>query len=51
MYRADRGDGEHNYFHRFAKKSRPLLISKHDGSQIGIVGGQYRFTERGIVDD
>jgi hypothetical protein len=50
MYRADRGDGEHNYFHRFSKKSRPLLISKHDGTQLGIVGGQLRFTEKGIED-
>lgn len=51
MYEADRGDGKHNYFHRFKGSSRPLLISDHDGSQLGIVGGRYSFTDRGIVDD
>lgn len=51
MYEADRGDGKHNYFHRFKGSSRPLLISDHDGNQLGIVGGRYRFTDRGIVDD
>lgn len=50
MYRANRDGEEANYFHRFKKSSRPLLIADHDGSQIGIVGGQYRFTDRGIVD-
>jgi len=50
MYRANRDGKEENYFHRFKRNSRPLLIAAHDGSQIGIVGGQYRFTERGIED-
>ncbi len=38
------------YFHRFAKKARPLLVSSFDGKSISIVGGQYDFTEDGIVD-
>lgn len=38
------------YFHEFAKKSRPLLVSAFDGKSIYIVGGQYDFTEDGIVD-
>lgn len=50
MYAADRGDGVHEYCHRFKKSSRPLLIADHDGSQLGIVGGRFRFTDRGIVD-
>lgn len=44
-------DGEKlKYFHKFDKKSRPLLVSSHDGKSIYIVGGQYNFTEDGIVD-
>ena len=44
-------DGETlQYFHRFNKKSRPLLVSSFDGKQIYIVGGRYDFTEDGIVD-
>lgn len=44
-------DGEREtYVHRFRKKSRPLLASTFDGSRLVIVGGRYRFTDRGIVD-
>lgn len=44
-------DGEREtYVHRFRKNSRPLLASTFDGSRLVIVGGRYRFTERGIVD-
>lgn len=44
-------DGEKlQYFHRFNKKSRPLLVSSFDGKQLFIVGGRYDFTEDGIVD-
>jgi hypothetical protein len=50
MYEADRGDGKANYFHRFKKSARPLLIADNDGSQLGIVGGRFRFTDRGIED-
>ncbi len=50
MYAADRGDGMHEYCHRFKPGSRPLLIADHDGTQLGIVGGRYQFTDRGIVD-
>ena len=51
MYEATRDGETSQYFHRFKRSSRPLLIADHDGSQIGIVGGRYRFTDRGIVDD
>lgn len=44
-------DGEREtYVHRFRKKSRPLLAATFDGTRLVIVGGRYRFTERGIVD-
>lgn len=39
------------YIHRFRKKSRPLLVSSADGEHLGIVGGRFRMTEAGIVDD
>ncbi len=38
------------YFHRFDKKVRPLLASSFDGRLIYILGGEYDFTEDGIVD-
>lgn len=44
-------DGKTEFYrHKFKKKSRPLLYAAHDGSRIGIVGGRYEFTNRGIVD-
>lgn len=44
-------DGERQkYFHQFDRKVRPLLISSHDGRCIYILGGEYDFTEDGIVD-
>lgn len=44
-------DGEvEQYIHRFRKNSRPLLASTFDGTRLVIVGGRYRFTDRGIVD-
>lgn len=39
-----------SYIHRFAKRARPLLATSHDGHDLYILGGEYRFTERGIVD-
>lgn len=44
-------DGEREtYVHRFRKGSRPLLAATFDGTRLVIVGGRYRFTDRGIVD-
>jgi hypothetical protein len=39
------------YRHAFRKASRPLLAARHDGERLYIVGGRYRFTDRGIVDE
>lgn len=50
MYVATRDGKRERYFHRFKQSSRPLLVASHDGSNIGIVGGRYHFTDRGIVD-
>lgn len=38
------------YRHEFAKKSRPLLVSSWDGTQLLILGGKYDFTKDGIID-
>lgn len=44
-------DGEvESYVHHFKQKSRPLLCSSHDGKSLVILGGEYRFTDRGIMD-
>ena len=45
-------DGEvEKYIHRFKKSARPLLVASHDGKLLGLVGGNFEFTERGIVDN
>jgi hypothetical protein len=44
-------DGElEKYIHRFRKSSRPLMCVSPDGLQIYLVGGNFKFTDRGIVD-
>lgn len=43
------GETEH-YIHDFKKKCRPTLISSHDGKHLGLIGGDFTFTERGITD-
>lgn len=44
-------DGQsEKYIHKFAKAARPMFCVSPDGKQIFLIGGEYRFTERGIVD-
>lgn len=50
MYTTRRDGKVERYIHRFKKSARPLLVSSFDGKQLYIVGGQYTFTDRGIVD-
>lgn len=50
MYATTRDGKKEKYCHEFKSQSQPLLVANHDGSRIGIVGGRYEFTERGIVD-
>ena len=38
------------YIHKFHKKDRPLFVVSPDGKQLMLIGGNYTFTERGIVD-
>lgn len=51
MYLAKRDGKVGQYFHRFAAGSRPLLTVSPDGKTLELLGGAFRFTERGIVDD
>lgn len=38
------------YRHRFSGAARPILAASHDGRQLVVLGGRYRMTWRGIVD-
>lgn len=49
-YNTVRDGNFERYYHEFKKSARPLLIAAHDGSVIGVVGGNYLFTDRGITD-
>jgi hypothetical protein len=49
-YETVRDGKKEKYFHRFNKRVRPLLVASHDGRSIHILGGEYDFTEAGIVD-
>lgn len=45
-------DGVHErYIHRFKAKARPDFCVTPDGKQLLLVGGDFEFTERGIVDN
>jgi len=39
------------YIHKFRKADRPLFVVSPDGRVLYLLGGQYSFTEAGIVDD
>jgi hypothetical protein len=49
-YKTSHGNKPEYYEHTFAPGSRPLLCSSADGKQLLLIGGQYVFGERGIVD-
>lgn len=51
MYRTKRDGQVDNYLHRFVKKARPTLAVSSDGRILYLLGGAYRVTDRGIVDD
>lgn len=50
LYTTIRDGNVEKYIHKFKVRSRPLLVVSSDGQQLLIVGGDYDFTERGIVD-
>jgi len=49
-YRTTHGKEVKLYQHDFAPGSRPLLAVSPDGRQLLLLGGRYKFTDRGIVD-
>ncbi len=49
-YTTIRDGVKEKYIHRFAAKDRPSLCVTPDGKTILVIGGNYTFTERGIVD-
>lgn len=51
LYTTKRDGKIEHYIHEFKESAKPDLVSDNDGSQIQIVGGNYRFTDRGIIDN
>lgn len=49
-YRTTHGKKLTLYKHDFAPGSRPLLCVSADGRQLMLLGGRYKWTDRGIVD-
>ena len=49
-YRTTHGKTLALYRHKFNAGSRPLLCVSADGRQLLLLGGRFKFTERGIVD-
>jgi hypothetical protein len=49
-YETTRDGKREKYVHEFRRGARPLLAASHDGRALYLLGGAYRFTERGIVD-
>ena len=50
LYTTVRDGVEEKYIHKFSARSKPLFVVSPDGKQIFVIGGQFDFTERGIVD-
>lgn len=50
MYSTIRDGVKEKYIHKFHHKARPMFCVTHDGTGIFFLGGEYDFTERGIVD-
>jgi len=50
MYSTIRDGKLEQYIHEFKKGSRPLFAVSHDGKSLVLLGGAFRFTERGIED-
>ena len=50
LYTTERDGNVEKYIHKFKKSSRPLLAASFDGKNLLLLGGAFRFTDRGIVD-
>lgn len=51
LYTTVRDQKTEHYIHKFKKTARPTLVASHDGRTISLIGGNYTFTDRGIVDN
>lgn len=49
-YTTEHGTKKTLYRHEFAKGSRPLFCVSADGEQLVLIGGRFKFDDRGIVD-
>jgi len=50
LYSTIRDGKLEKYIHKFHKRDRPLFVVSPDGKQLFLIGGNYTFSERGIVD-
>jgi hypothetical protein len=50
LYTTVRDNVVEKYIHKFRAKDKPMMAVAPDGSQIVLLGGNYTFTERGIID-
>lgn len=50
LYSTVRDGRLEKYIHKFHKSDRPLFVVDPHGKCLYLIGGNYRFTERGIVD-
>lgn len=51
MYETVRDGEKEHYIHKFKKSTRPTFGASHDGASLALIGGNFTFTERGIVDN
>lgn len=51
LYSTVRDSRKERYIHEFASKDRPLFAVSPDGKMLMLIGGNFKFTDRGIVDD
>jgi hypothetical protein len=51
LYTTVRDGVQESYIHKFKKTARPAFCVASNGKQILLVGGNFNFTERGIVDN
>lgn len=50
LYTTVREGEVEEYIHEFRKADRPLFVVSPNGDQLLLIGGNYDFTDRGIVD-
>ena len=51
LYETVRDGVTEHYIHKFKKSARPTLGASHDGTQLVLIGGDFRFTDAGITDN